>query len=97
MHPRSQVCGASDPCVILGLCDRQSFTQLCYFLWLNSHVRDTLEKQVFMYGIYVKSGSSDKVKGRYWLKFHDVTRRRTVHRNVNKLRKTGSPLNKNQT
>jgi transposase len=49
-----------------------------------------------MYDAYVKSGSARKVRRRFRRKFQDVTvpHRETVHRIVNKVRETGSLLDR---
>lgn len=59
-------------------------------------VRYTLEQRVFMYDAYVKSGSARKVRRRFRRKFQDVSvpHRETVHRIVNKVRATGSLLDR---
>jgi transposase len=49
-----------------------------------------------MYDAYVKSGSTRKVKRRFRRKFQDVTvpHRKTIHRIVNKVRQTGSLMDR---
>jgi hypothetical protein len=58
-------------------------------------VRYTLE-EVFMCDTYVKSGYTKKEWGRFWRKFLDVRvpHRRSIRRTVNKLRQTGSLLDR---
>jgi transposase len=59
-------------------------------------VRYTLEQRVYMYDTYVKSGSARKVRRRFRLKYPGVTvpQLETVHKLVNKVRRTGSVLDR---
>lgn len=59
-------------------------------------VRYTLEQRVYMYDTYVKSGSAREVRRRFRRKFQEITvpQRETVHKLVNKVRRTGSVLDR---
>lgn len=59
----------------------------------------TLEQRLFMYDAYVKSGCVRTVRRRFAHKFQDVTipHRKTIHAIVNKVRQTGSLLDKKRT
>lgn len=59
----------------------------------------TLEQRLFMYDTYVKSGCVRTVRRRFAHKFKNVTipHRKTIHAIVNKVRQTGSLLDKRRT
>jgi hypothetical protein len=54
-------------------------------------VRDSLEKRVFLYDIYVKYGSDGKCRRKFRRKFREerVPSRQTIHNLMNKLRIMG--------
>jgi hypothetical protein len=61
-------------------------------------VRYTLEELVFLYDTYVKYGSARKCRRKFRRKVRDegIPIRQTIHKLVNKLRKTGLLIDKKQ-
>jgi hypothetical protein len=72
----------------------------CKYHWLLllcvDMVRYTVEQRVFMYGSYVKCGFARKCRRKFRHKFPGITVPRTtgIHELINKVRATGSLLDK---
>jgi hypothetical protein len=94
LNPESHVATA----VAFDLCNKQSYLSHVISCIQVPQVSYTVGQLVFMYNSYVKIACARRVQRRFQHKFQGVTvpHRSTIH-TVNKLRQTGSLLDKKMT